>query len=153
MDQCTTKLVRKSKQNDKNLGFPSTEEQSNILPWLQGIGRDGIPIFLEFQKSGYWSNSPYYWNSRNRSISKIGSTPGNTQIENFENSAYFWNSTNRKIELICYIKGIPEICTYAEIVRISGIPKIVVRQIFGIPIVGTFFTNWNSLDFRLVLRK
>ena len=32
VDRCTTKLVRKSKPNDKNLGFPCTEEQSHILP-------------------------------------------------------------------------------------------------------------------------
>ena len=153
MDRYTTKLVRKSKPNDKYLGFPSTKEQSHILPWLQGIGRDAISIFLEFQKSGYWSNSPYYWNSRNRSISKIGSTPGNTQIENFENSAYFWNSTNWKIEIIYYINGIPEIGTYVEIVHISGIPKIGGVENFGIPVVGTFFTFWNSLDFGLVLGK
>ena len=66
----------------------------------------------------------YFWNSRNRFISKIGSTPGNTQIENIENSAYFWNSTNWKTELIYYINGIPEIGIYVKIVRISGIPKI-----------------------------
>ena len=120
---------------------------------LQGIGRDGILIFLEFQKSVCWPNRPYYWNSKNRSISKIGSTPGNTQIENFENSAYFWNSTNWKIDQIYHINGIPEIGTYVEIVRISGIPKIGARQIFGIPLVGTSFTFRNSRDFGLVCRK
>ena len=52
MDQGTTKLVRKSKPNDENLGFPNIEEQSHILPLLQGIGRHAIPIYLEFQKSG-----------------------------------------------------------------------------------------------------
>ena len=153
MDRCTTKLVIKSKPNDKNLGYPSIEEQSHILPWLQGIGRHAIPIFLEFQKSGYWSNSPNYWNSRNRSISKIGSTPGNTQIGNFDNSAYFWNSTNRKTEIIYYINGIPEIGIYVKIVTTIGIPKIGAQHISGIPLVGTFFTFWNSLDFRLVCRK
>ena len=104
--------------------FPSTQEQSHILPSLQGIGRDVIPIYLEFQKSGYWTNSPNYWNSRNRSISKIGSTPGNTQIENFENSAYFWNSQNWKNDGICHINGIPKIGIYVKIVHISGIQKI-----------------------------
>ena len=137
----------------QKLGFPSTKEQSHILPSLQGIGRHAIPILLEFQKSVCWPNSPYYWNSRNRSISKIGSTPGNTQIENFENSGYFWNSTNWKIDQIYHINGIPEIGTYVKIVHISGIPKIVGPHIFGIPIVMTSFTFWNSLDFRLVCRK
>ena len=83
---------------------------------------------------------PYFWNSRNRYISKIRSTSGNTQIENFEKSAYFWNSTNWKIEIIYYINGIPKIGTYVEIVHISGIPKIGGQHIFGIPLVGTSFT-------------
>ena len=115
--------VGEEKQTEwQKFRYPSTEEQSHILPWLQGIGRHAIPIFLEFQKSECWPNSPNYWNSRNRSISKIGSTPGNTQIENFENSAYFWNSTNWKIEQIYYINGIPEIGIVVKIVHISGIP-------------------------------
>ena len=49
----------------------------------------------------------------------------------------------------------PEIGTYVEIVRISGIQKIAIKTppIFGIPIVGTSFTFRNSLDFGLVCRK
>ena len=153
MDRYTTELVRKIKPNDKNLGFPSSKEQSHILPSLQGIGRHAISIFLEFQKSGCWPNSPYYWNSKNRSISKIGSTPGNTQIENSENSAYFgiqqigklnnilykWNSINRQL------------CRNSPYIWNSR--NRVIGSIFGIPFVGTSFTNWNSLDFRLVCRK
>ena len=92
MDQCTTKLVRKIKPNDKNWDFQVPRNNLTFYP--------NCKVLVEMQ-------FPYFWNSRNRSISKIGSTPGNTQIENFEISAYFWNSTNWKIDQIYHINGIP----------------------------------------------
>ena len=118
--------MRKIKPNDKNIkDFQVLRNNLTFYP--------DCKVLVEMQYT-------YLWNSRNRSISKIGSTPGNTQIENIENSAYFWNSTNLKTEIIYEINGIPEIGIYVKIVRISGIPKIGGVSIFGIPIVGTSFT-------------
>ena len=54
---------------------------------------------------------------------------------------YFWNSRNLYDDQIDPTIGIPEIGMVVKIVHISGIQKIVVRHIFGIPLVGTFFTN------------
>ena len=109
VDQSTTSWWGKANPMTKIWDFQVPGNNLTFYPYCK--------VLVEMQFS-------YFWNSRNRFISKIGSTPGNTQIENIENSAYFWNSTNWKTEIIYEINGIPEIGIYVKIVRISGIPKI-----------------------------
>ena len=114
MDRYTTEFQGDQKHTHLDLDFQVPNNNLTFYPHCK--------VLLEMEFSYKWNsknrygckNSPYYWNSKNRSISKIGSTPGNTQIENFEKSAYFWNSQNWKIDQIYYINGIPKIVPFQK---------------------------------------